>query len=74
MNFSNPTLLTKRQRFDDSENEEKKATQRQRDDRSENQEINPDYILLLMLSHQKVTNRLLNLEEGTKSLTHFISI
>lgn len=65
MSFSSQTLSTKRQHFDDSENEEKKASKPQQSDMSKDKEINPDYIPLLMSSYQKETNCLSNLGEGT---------
>lgn len=74
MSFSSQTLSTKRQHFDDSENEEKKATEPQQSDMSKDEEINPDYISLPISFYQKGTNCLSNLGEGTKNLTHLVSI
>lgn len=74
MSFSSQTLLIKRQRFDNNKNEERRATKRQRGDMSKDKEMNPDYILLPMPSHQKGTNYPSNLGEETRSLTYLVSI
>ena len=55
----------KRLRFDDSENEESQGFINHESD---------GYIPLPLILPQKELNRPLNLDEGTKSLTHLVSI
>lgn len=78
-----PPAVNKRQRFDDSENEERtpKVYKHQRIDESEDEERqgladyeSDGYIPLPLPPLSKEPNRPSNLGKGTRSLTHLISI
>lgn len=82
MSFSSQALSSKRQRFDDSENEERARehpTKRKRIDWSEDQERedSADYDsegYVPLPPNPKVTDRPSNLGAGTRSVTHLVSI